>query len=318
MVDSRSANGWSPRGARGWASWSIALALGLVAVAPPTVTALPTMEHSKVVHAVLAHATSSPPEPAAGADTGLTADAAILANQRIPFSREPVLAARPFLMGAVSTADRTRAVDCMTDAIYYEAATEPLEGQRAVAQVVLNRVRHPAFPKSVCGVVFQGAPNPGCQFTFACDGSMRRAPVPALWTRARAVAVAALDGRVMAGVGAATHYHANYVAPYWAGELTKISQIGAHIFYRWNGGRSRQVAYSGHEPVIDLKGAAAPADVKLALAANLQPEEAHAPDDVGGRVELGHGWTPSVPTQSSDALSQVMVVQKQAGGDSAG
>ena len=245
-------------------------------------------------------------------------------NQKIPFSREPVLAALPFELGAVSESDRTRAVNCLADAIYYEAALEPTEGQRAVAQVVLNRVRHPAFPKSICGVVFQGAPHPGCQFTFACDGSLSRPPVAWAWARARAVALEALSGHVEPEVGEATHYHAQYVAPGWGGELSKITQLGAHIFYRWNGAWGLPGAFNGrylaHEPQIDLRELAAAttlapaAPVAPVLAQNQPPEEPRAPDDVGGRVELGHGWTPNVPTPPSDALTRILA--SQGGGES--
>src|SRR3546814_8534020 len=89
---------------------------------------------------------------------------------------------------------------CSSDlqAIYYEAATESDSGKAAVAQVILNRLRHPAFPRTVCGVVYQGSSRPGCQFSFTCDGSIRRAPVPALWRRAAEIARAALAGHVEA------------------------------------------------------------------------------------------------------------------------
>jgi hypothetical protein len=114
-----------------------------------------------------------------------------------------------------------------------------------VAQVVLNRVRHPAFPNSVCGVVYEGSTRvTGCQFTFTCDGSMAHAPLPSLWNRARKVAEAALAGSVYAPVGQATHYHANYVVPYWASSLVKTSIEGAHIFYRWAGGWGRPAAFT--------------------------------------------------------------------------
>ena len=119
------------------------------------------------------------------------------------------------------------------------------DGQRAVAQVVLNRVRHPAFPNSICGVVFEGSTRAtGCQFTFTCDGSMSYAAVPSLWHRARKVAEAALSGYVYKPVGYATHYHANYVMPYWAPTLTKSLVAGAHIFYRWPGGWGRPAAFT--------------------------------------------------------------------------
>jgi hypothetical protein len=152
---------------------------------------------------------------------------------------------RPFVLQAAS-ADRARAIRCLAQAVYYEAAREPRKGQEAVAQVVLNRVRHPAYPKSVCGVVYQGAANAtGCQFTFTCDGSLRWRPEPALWARAEEVAVQALAGYVDADVGSATHYHAVYVAPYWAPGLTKMTQVGQHIFYRWAGGWGEPAAFTG-------------------------------------------------------------------------
>ena len=111
--------------------------------------------------------------------------------------------------------------------------------------MVLNRVRHPAFPNSVCGVVYEGSTRAtGCQFTFTCDGSMARAPMASLWNRARKVAEAALNGYVHAPAGYATHYHANYVVPYWASSLTKTAVGGAHIFYRWAGGWGRPPAFT--------------------------------------------------------------------------
>ncbi|MGZ8362378.1 MAG: cell wall hydrolase [Caulobacteraceae bacterium] len=154
--------------------------------------------------------------------------------------------ARAFTLPAGGT-EREKAVECLTAAVYYEAANEPDAGQQAVAQVVLNRVRSPAYPKSVCGVVFQGSERrTGCQFTFTCDGSLYRKPSVGGWARAKAVAEAALDGRVAAGVSTATHYHASYVHPYWGPTLVKLGQIGAHIFYR-SPGRARALAYAGGE-----------------------------------------------------------------------
>lgn len=176
-------------------------------------------------------------------------------------------AASPVVIGALrpisafafrptSDGDRRRAQRCLTQAIYYEAALEPHAGQQAVAQVVLNRVRDPNFPASVCGVVFQGAERTtGCQFSFTCDGSLARTPVAWAWNRAEAVAREALAGNVAVSVGTATHYHADYVRPWWAPSLSKVNQIGAHIFYRWRGASGETAAfrqtYSGREPVID-------------------------------------------------------------------
>ncbi len=167
-------------------------------------------------------------------------------NARIPVSSLRSPPAQPFVMNDGSAVDQARALDCLTAAVYYEAASESEIGQRAVAQVVLNRMRHHAYPKSVCAVVFQGSSqSTGCQFTFACDGSLKRKPNPALWARAQRVAEAALNGSVLAAVGNATHYHTVWVAPYWSPGLVKIARIGAHVFYRWDGSWGAPKAYVG-------------------------------------------------------------------------
>ena len=186
-------------------------------------------------------------------------------NERGPLSGEPAmggsdspvefaagLAARPFIMRSGSVA-HSRALKCLTDAIYYEAANEPDAGQRAVAQVILNRMRHPTYPNSVCGVIYQGSERAtGCQFSYSCDGSMTRIPARASWLRAQRVAAAALAGSVYAPVGMATHYHATYVYPYWAPSLNFVGTIGAHRFYSWKGSAGRQSAFfrshAGLEP----------------------------------------------------------------------
>ena len=172
---------------------------------------------------------------------------ALRINSEIPISGGPNPAAAPFSMGKASTAAKDHALDCLTAAIYYEAARESPDGQRAVAQVVLNRVRHPAFPSSVCGVVYQGSTlSTGCQFTFTCDGSLLRPAERSYWQRARAIAAAALNGAVFAPVGMATHYHADYVVPVWAPNLVKNAAIGAHIFYRWKGNWGTPAAFTQH------------------------------------------------------------------------
>lgn len=150
--------------------------------------------------------------------------------------------------------DRSRALQCLTAAIYYEAASEPDAGQRAVAQVVLNRVAHPAYPATVCGVVYEGSERAtGCQFSFTCDGALKRKPAPYFWARAQSVARDALAGIVYAPVGLATHYHTLQVNPYWAPGLHYLTTIGAHRFYSFAGragslGTFRFV-YGGGEPV---------------------------------------------------------------------
>ena len=143
------------------------------------------------------------------------------------------------------------AVRCLAMAVYYEAALEPRAGQEAVAQVVLNRVRHAGYPKSVCGVVFQGAERPGCQFSFACDGSTGRPRVARLWRGAMDVAENALSGHVQAEIGLATHYHADWVAPAWASSLIRVGHIGRHVFFRpygpAGGAEAFRLTYAGSE-----------------------------------------------------------------------
>jgi hypothetical protein len=157
-------------------------------------------------------------------------------------------------------------------AVYYEAGNQSDQGEAAVAQVVLNRLRHPLFPKTVCGVVFEGSALPtGCQFTFTCDGSLRRRPDTVLWNRAKRIAERALDGYVEPIVGEATHYHAIYVVPYWESGLIKVVQIGSHVFYRWPGPLGMpatfQDNYAGLEappPAVDIAYERAIAPAKAA------------------------------------------------------
>ena len=164
--------------------------------------------------------------------------------------------ARPFVFNTASAEDRRRALRCLTQGIYYEAALEPTEGQEAVAQVILNRVRDLNYPNTICGVVFEGADrSTGCQFSFTCMGALAQAPVGWAWKRSQTVAERMLAGHVATRVGTATHYHADYVHPWWATTLNKLTQIGAHIFYRWKGNSGETAAfrqaYSGREPRID-------------------------------------------------------------------
>ena len=146
-----------------------------------------------------------------------------------------IVPAQPFqLPGGADNAPRD--VDCLTDAVYYEARGESADGQAAVAQVVLNRVRHPAFPKSICAVVFQGVHSGnGCQFSFACNGAMTRPREPDAWARAQDIATHALTGGVMTAVGNATNFHAARVGLSWGGGMVRVARIGMHIFYRLSG-----------------------------------------------------------------------------------
>jgi Cell Wall Hydrolase len=158
--------------------------------------------------------------------------------------------------------DRAQALECLTLAIAHEAGHESPEGQQAVAEVVLNRVRHPAFPKSVCGVVFAGSTlKTGCQFTFTCDGSLRRRLSDKVMAQARAVAEQAIDGRLTPLVADALNYHADYVSPYWAPSLDRVTKIGAHIFYRRRGGPAPAIAapnFAGAMPAAAAASAAPP------------------------------------------------------------
>jgi len=204
----------------------------------------------------------APPAPPPLLIRALPPEEALSINRAIPIAASPNPAAPPFAWHGADPADRARALECLTSAVYYEAGSEPGAGQQAVAQVVLNRVRHPAFPSSVCDVVYQGSTRAtGCQFTFTCDGSLNRRPDADGWARARQVAAAALAGAVYAPAGYATHYHADYVVPYWASSLAKNAVVGAHIFYRWAGGWGRPDAftkpYAGREPNAQALRAAA-------------------------------------------------------------
>ena len=171
-------------------------------------------------------------------------------------------------------------LDCLTTAVYYEARGESPRGQAAVAQVVMNRVKHPAFPKTVCGVVFQGAGHRGCQFSFACDGSMRRGREVLAWKRARDVATRTLAGAARAEGGSATHFHTTAVSPIWAPQMLRVAHVGAHVFYKFSPYRPRNAptAAPAVEQALLTSGSAgqlqelriAPA-VEQAIEASLEP-----------------------------------------------
>jgi spore germination cell wall hydrolase CwlJ-like protein len=252
-------------------------------------------------------------------------DQAKLINASLPFSSAPLLSARPFAVSGTAT-DHDRALLCMTHAAYSEAGFEPLTVRRAVAQVVLNRMRHPAFPKSVCGVVYQGSGGPVCQFSFVCDGSLYRAPAAGAWKQARDVAEAALEGYVERSVGQATHYHADYVAPRWAPMLTKIAQLGAHIFYRGPGSWGMPGAFNGRyigEP-RDPLSMRPPLRIAKALPGEvLAVEQAvargpvtdgsilkRAQNDVGGLLDVSKGWTLNIPGPDAGSATRAIAAQQ--------
>ncbi len=240
---------------------------------------------------------AAPPAPPPMAIRNLAPEQALAVNQAIPLADAAGPAATPFRFTGSADA-RASALQCLTSAVYYEAGNEAADGQRAVAQVVLNRARHAAFPGTVCGVVYQGSTRvTGCQFTFTCDGSLARTPNSDSWNRARRIAAEALAGAVYAPVGWATHYHANYVVPYWASTLAKNAIVGAHLFYRWAGGWGRPAAfrkaYAGREP-------SAAALRTLALAAEAVTEAKETTAGVAAVLEEVPGAEQLAPSMRGD------------------
>lgn len=231
-------------------------------------------------------------------------DSAKARNAQISFSSMPLERVSAFAAGTAPA----NAEQCLTQAIYYEAGFEPEGGKRAVAQVVLNRVTHPAYPNSVCGVVYQGSDKRVCQFSFTCDGSLARAPAAGAWSSARRIARDALAGHVEASVGTATHYHADYVVPRWAYSLGKVRQLGSHIFYRFNGNlgsaRAFRARYSGSEVIPSIRMAGAPAlsgpdpetgHYENGLTVAPDVKDRHATNDIGGRLDTTKGWRLDMP-----------------------
>ncbi|SDM24058.1 cell wall hydrolase [Maricaulis salignorans] len=131
-------------------------------------------------------------------------------------------------------ADFTAELNCLSQAIYYESRSEAFVGQLAVAQVIMNRVRHSAYPDTICGVVYQGSErSTGCQFSFTCDGSAMRTPRGRAWRRAELIAQHAFMGFGRDVTRRATHYHTVAVDPHWSDTLVRTRRIGTHIFYRF-------------------------------------------------------------------------------------
>lgn len=239
---------------------------GLAALAPSRAGGAPARVSRPLPAAI-------PVQPLASPASGTTGTVALPDLPAPPTElTSAVVAAKPFSLGGIGANDRARALECLTAAIYYEAASESDDGQHAVAQVVLNRVRHPAFPASVCGVVYQGSERAGCQFSFACDGAMTRVPSSSGWSRAARNAAAALHGLVFAPVGLATHYHTYAVTPAWNRTLVMTDAVGAHFFHRWKGWWGTPGAFSqpyrGGEP---LPGPHPPASMAVTLPTLIAP-----------------------------------------------
>jgi spore germination cell wall hydrolase CwlJ-like protein len=147
---------------------------------------------------------------------------------------------RPNYAASIPAEKLEREAKCLAEAVYFEARSEPEEGQAAVAQVVLNRMKSGLYPDNICGVVYQNRHRYlSCQFTFACEGRSLAIREPEAWTVAVRIAGDVLEGRTyLADVGSSTHYHANYVRPWWARRLTRMDTIGRHVFYRLKPGQT--------------------------------------------------------------------------------
>ena len=206
-----------------------------------------------------------------------------------------------FIFDGRTPLDRMRSLDCLAQAIYYEARSESEDGQRAVAQVVLNRVRHPAWPNSVCGVVYQGPMRAGggCQFTFTCDGSLSALPQGIGWARARQLAAEALAGRTFAPVGLSTHYHTSAVFPSWAPRLASTGRIGAHNFYRLPGAGAGAftAAYTGSEPMPRPNPILFPRPLRASIEAFVPqtPAEVRAAVIVPSDIAQDPRWAANLP-----------------------
>lgn len=251
--------------------------------------------------------------PAAVAESTIIYDTAVM--PLAPAEASAINAERPVDIAKVIPAQALRiaaesakgvgfsaALRCLTQAVYYEAASEKDEGQAAVAQVVLNRLRHPAFPSTICGVVYQGSERvTGCQFSFTCDGSLARVPSVAGWARAERAARAALGGKVAAAVGNATHYHADYVVPYWAPTLDKATTIGAHIFYIMRGFLGSPRAFSGKYNV-DLE---VPPGAELLASDALDP--AQSEDLLSGSLDDAAALGPKFGAPAEDSRSGSLI-----------
>ena len=179
---------------------------------------------------------------------------------------------------------RAKQEKCLAEAIYFEARGEPVRGQMAVAQVVLNRAFSGKYPNTVCGVVYQNAHRYlACQFTFACDRIRDVIREPDMWERATTIASEMLDGKLwLPEVGKATHYHAHWVRPGWVREMNKMHRLGVHTFYRpraWGDG-AKAPEWGDAEATAEF-GEEARGNVEEAVA----PPSSHL--DIERHVEIG-------------------------------
>ena len=222
-------------------------ALTALAMKPPVATGVPAVEEEIPTVPFEGRKKPAAPQPAPSAAPAASAPPSAAPTVQLPAIAEvPLPRPRPPLTPAqelgLEGKERVKAEHCLAQAIYFEARNEPVRGQIAVAQVVLNRVFSPYYPETVCGVVFQNAHRHlSCQFTFACDGIPERVSERGPWIRAQKIAKQALDAQVwLTDVAKSTHYHATYVRPNWIREMKVMVKHGQHIFYRphrWGDGK---------------------------------------------------------------------------------
>lgn len=220
--------------------------------------------------------------------------------------------ASPFDLKNRSASD----LDCLTQAVYYEARGETDSGQRAVAQVILNRVRHPAYPKTICNVVYQGAvKRTGCQFSFTCNGIMTNRVESWAWKRARTVAEDALDGYVMKSVGASTHFHVLGISPDWADRMQRTATIGNHAFYQFSSRGAQMLAAADQvrPSAVPTLEKAKESDLTAASASSAAPVEtkpsetlSHLRDNAKDTATKSVALSAQVKGDDAQALTQAI------------
>ena len=225
---------------------------------------------------------------------------------------DPALLESPADRLSLEGRSRVKAEKCLADAVYFEARGEPLKGQEAVAQVVMNRVFSGYYPNDVCGVVYQNANRHlACQFTFACEGrNLNRIDEPDMWEQAKRIAKDMLDGKIwLTEVGHATHYHAYWVHPSWVHEMTRLYKLGVHTFYRpraWGDGDDEPVW--GKAASVNTSRADSPADTPAAAAKSAEsapplPEAAKKASDVAASSSDTATKTPDAVATSPDTAA---------------
>lgn len=247
-----------------------------------------------------AHASVGPLRPESAsqvtAPSATTGAVSVRAPAAPPTPIQVAPAALPAPVRSVTVATSLGDLDCLAAAVYYEARGESLAGQAAVAQVVLNRAKGPRFPKTVCGVVYQGAGGRACQFSFVCNGAMRRPREIVAWARSKDVAARALGGYVMAQIGQATCFHAARLG----GGGGRVVKLGGHVFYA---GVGRASAFGANRPV--LLALAAPAgqnQPRLTFAMGVLTEVSGGG---GGGRGAGSAPTPAATIAPSEASASL-------------